>query len=312
MARAQPPLGRPKAAAAPTPKLPGLDAAELPADAIEVGRIADAWGIKGWFKVLPHSASPEALFSSKRWYLQPSERGAKTFSGTVVLRVRETKDHSGTIVAWRRTSPTAPPPKLSRARACSCRAPAFPRRADEYYWVDLMGLEVVNREGVALGRVSDLMSTGPQTVLVLEFRGGWQDPGAHDPVCVRLCRWRGPGRPGASRWTGSPTTERSCAHVMRFDVITLFPELFAPISGRLASRAGPTSRPGGCAVCGPARFCRRQLPPRGRPPLWRRPRHGHDGRAAGALPGRRSGPSGPMQRPWCCFRPWAAAGPCRP
>jgi 16S rRNA processing protein RimM len=79
--------------------LPGLEPAELPADAIEVGRIADAWGIKGWFKVLPHSASPEALFSSKRWFLQPSERGAKTFSGTVLLRVREAKDHSDTIVA---------------------------------------------------------------------------------------------------------------------------------------------------------------------------------------------------------------------
>ena len=52
--------------------LSGLEAAELPADAIEVGRIADAWGIKGWFKVLPYSASPEALFSSKRWYLLPA------------------------------------------------------------------------------------------------------------------------------------------------------------------------------------------------------------------------------------------------
>jgi len=41
---------------------PPLETAELPADAIEVGRILDAWGIKGWFKVLPHSASPEALF----------------------------------------------------------------------------------------------------------------------------------------------------------------------------------------------------------------------------------------------------------
>jgi 16S rRNA processing protein RimM len=39
--------------------------------------------------------------------------------------------------------------------------------ADEYYWVDLLGLDVVNREGVALGQVKDLMSTGPQTVLVL-------------------------------------------------------------------------------------------------------------------------------------------------
>jgi len=42
--------------------LTGLETAELPADAIEVGRIADAWGIKGWFKVLPYSADPEALF----------------------------------------------------------------------------------------------------------------------------------------------------------------------------------------------------------------------------------------------------------
>ncbi len=71
------------------PVLPGLEAADLPADAIEVGRIADAWGIKGWFKVFPYSADPEALFSSKRWYLLPAEKGAKTFSGSQMLHVRE-------------------------------------------------------------------------------------------------------------------------------------------------------------------------------------------------------------------------------
>ena len=75
---------------AATPLPAEIEPAELPADAIEVGRILDAWGVKGWFKVLPHSADPQALFSTKRWYLQPSERGAKTFSGTVLLRVRET------------------------------------------------------------------------------------------------------------------------------------------------------------------------------------------------------------------------------
>ena len=77
----------------------GLESAELPADAIEVGRIADAWGIKGWFKVLPYSASPEALFSSKRWFLQPAEIGAKTFSGTELMKIKEAKDHSYTVVA---------------------------------------------------------------------------------------------------------------------------------------------------------------------------------------------------------------------
>ena len=44
----------------------------------------------------------------------------------------------------------------------------FPQAQDgEYYWVDLLGLTVRNREGVVLGVVKDLLSTGPQTVLVL-------------------------------------------------------------------------------------------------------------------------------------------------
>ena len=148
----------------------GLDSAELPSDAVEVGRIADAWGIKGWFKVLPHSASPEALFSSKRWYLQPSERGAKTFSGTVLLRVREAKEHSGTVVASaHEVDDRSAAEMLCGARIFVSRA-SFPTAAeDEYYWVDLIGLDVVNREGVALGRVRELLSTGPQTVLVLEY-----------------------------------------------------------------------------------------------------------------------------------------------
>jgi 16S rRNA processing protein RimM len=148
----------------------GLEPAELPADAIEVGRIADAWGVKGWFKVLPHSASPEALFSSKRWYLQPSERGAKTFSGTVLLRVREAKEHSDTVVASAQdVDDRGAAEALKGARIFVARS-SFPTAGnDEYYWVDLIGLEVVNREGVPLGRVRELLSTGPQTVLVIEY-----------------------------------------------------------------------------------------------------------------------------------------------
>lgn len=154
----------------PAASLPGLDAAELPADAIEVGRIADAWGVKGWFKVLPHSASPEALFSSKRWYLLPTEKGAKTFSGTVLLRVREAKEHSDMIVASaQEVDDRSAAEALKGARIFIARS-SFPTAgADEYYWVDLIGLEVVNREGLALGRVRELLSTGPQTVLVIEY-----------------------------------------------------------------------------------------------------------------------------------------------
>jgi 16S rRNA processing protein RimM len=148
----------------------GLEAADLPADAIEIGRIADAWGIKGWFKVLAHSASPEALFSSKRWYLLPAERGAKTFSGTHLLRVREAKEHSGSVVASAQdVDDRSAAEALKGARIFVARSSFPTAAADEYYWVDLIGLDVVNREGLALGQVRELLSTGPQTVLVIEY-----------------------------------------------------------------------------------------------------------------------------------------------
>ena len=147
-----------------------IEPAELPADAIEVGRIADAWGIQGWFKVLPHSADPQALFSSKRWYLQPTEKGTKTFSGTVLLRVREAKEHSDSIVARADAVDDRNTAELLKGARIFVGRSSFPTAAkDEYYWVDLLGLEVVNREGVHLGTVKDLMSTGPQTVLVVQY-----------------------------------------------------------------------------------------------------------------------------------------------
>ena len=150
--------------------LPGLEPVDLPADAIQVGRIADAWGLKGWFKVLPHSADPEALFSSKRWYLQPTERGKAAFAGTQLMRIREAKVHSDTIVAVAHEMEDRDLAQALKGSRIFIPRSSFPTpELDSYYWVDLMGLSVINREGVALGIVKDLLSTGPQTVLVIEF-----------------------------------------------------------------------------------------------------------------------------------------------
>ena len=147
-----------------------LEAANLPEDAIEVARIADAWGVKGWFKVVPHSADPEALFSAKRWFLQPSERGAKAFTGTVLLNIRQAKDHSDTVVVWAEGVDGRDAAEALRGARVFVPRSSFPSTGtDEYYWVDLIGLQVVNREGVVLGQVRELMSTGPQTVLVLAY-----------------------------------------------------------------------------------------------------------------------------------------------
>jgi len=153
----------------------GLEPAELPADAVEVGRIADAWGIKGWFKVLPHSASPEALFSSRRWYLLPPQRGPQAFTGAALLRIREAKDHSDTVVATAQDVEDRSAAEALRGARIFVPRSSFPTPAeDEYYWVDLIGLDVVNREDQPLGRVKDLLATGPQTTLVLEYEADGQ------------------------------------------------------------------------------------------------------------------------------------------
>jgi len=147
-----------------------LDVIDMPADAVEVGRIGEAWGVKGWFKVLAHSSLPEALFSSKRWYLLPSERGISGFEGSRLLRLIEVKDHAGGIVASAQAIDGRSQAERLRGTRIFIPRSGFPStQADEHYWVDLIGLEVVNREGQVLGLVKELLSTAAQSVLVLEF-----------------------------------------------------------------------------------------------------------------------------------------------
>lgn len=158
----------------------GLTPSSLPDDAIEVGRILDAWGVKGWVKILSHSTDPEALFSAKSWFLQAPDvkfrPGFTAFSGTVSLGVDEAKTHSGSMVA--KFSGVDDRNAAEALRGCRIFLPrsSFPAASkDEYYWVDLIGLNVVNREDVALGLVRDLMATGPHSVLCVEYTSHQED-----------------------------------------------------------------------------------------------------------------------------------------
>jgi 16S rRNA processing protein RimM len=111
---------------------------------------------------------PTALLRKR--FLQPAERGAKTFSGTVLLKVKEAKEHSDSVVATAQEVPDRNTAELLKGARIFVSRASFPTpESDEYYWVDLMGLDVVNREGVALGAVRELLHTGPQTVLVLAY-----------------------------------------------------------------------------------------------------------------------------------------------
>ena len=79
-----------------------LKPSALPDDAIEVGRILDAWGVKGWLKILPHSTEPKALLDAKFWFLQAPDvkfrPGFSAFTGTVTVTIDEAKTHSDSLV----------------------------------------------------------------------------------------------------------------------------------------------------------------------------------------------------------------------
>ncbi|HEV7914098.1 MAG TPA: ribosome maturation factor RimM [Albitalea sp.] len=139
---------------------------------MEVGRILDAWGVKGWVKVQAFAADPQALFSSRRWFLKPPEgQGPRRVAPAASalppwLKVAQVKHHGDGVVAQLHdVDDRASAEALRGARLFVSRA-SFPTAdADEYYWVDLIGLTVVNLQGETLGTVTGLLDTGPHSVL---------------------------------------------------------------------------------------------------------------------------------------------------
>ena len=141
-----------------------------PDDAVEVGRIIDAWGVKGWIKVLPFAADPQALFSSRRWFLRPAEQSRPAPPGAAapppVLKIAESREHGEWVVA--RTLDVVDRSGAEALRGARIFVPrsSFPTAGtDEFYWVDLIGLSVVNREAQTLGTVVGLLDTGAHSVL---------------------------------------------------------------------------------------------------------------------------------------------------
>jgi 16S rRNA processing protein RimM len=150
------------------------EAPALPDDAIEVGRVLGPWGIKGGIKVKPFAADPQALFSSKHWFIQPPETprppGAKPAAAwPSSLRVLSAREHGDGVVATAQELPDRNAAEAMKGARVFVSRASFPAPDDgEFYWVDLIGLAVSNRHGVALGTVTGLMETGPHCVLQVQ------------------------------------------------------------------------------------------------------------------------------------------------
>lgn len=129
-----------------------------------------SWGVKGWIKVQPFSLDPQALFSTKRWFLRAAEGAAAAHTAAVaeqaVLKIVHAKEHGDLVIASAQDLQDRDAAEALRGARVFVSRSSFPTATEgEYYWVDLIGLTVVNREGMVLGEVVGLMETGAHDVL---------------------------------------------------------------------------------------------------------------------------------------------------
>ena len=128
---------------------------------VTVGRIVGVFGVRGWVKVQSHTKPRDNLLRYRPWLIL--ESGA--FHEREVL---DTQHHSKGIVALLAgcSDPTNALPLVGCDIAV--RREIFPPPGEgEYYWTDLIGLQVTTLQGVELGKVSHLIETGANDVLVI-------------------------------------------------------------------------------------------------------------------------------------------------
>jgi 16S rRNA processing protein RimM len=129
---------------------------------IILGRLGAVYGIKGWLKVQAFTDYAESIFDYGTWLIG-----------------RENSWQNAHIVEWRRHNKglivkfadvdVREKAQLLTGMEIAVLASQLPELAeDEYYWRDLVGMQVVNTTGYNMGKVKSLMETGSNDVLVVQ------------------------------------------------------------------------------------------------------------------------------------------------
>lgn len=146
--------------------------APAPTDLVELGAVRGPYGLKGEVRIQPFDADASVLRSTTRWWLVSK-------GSTQAVDVLGVRPYGDVLLArWRDWTVPESVEALKGARVAVSRS-AFPALPDgEYYWTDLIGSTVLNREGEQLGRVTGLSNNGAQDLLSIE--------GEYGPLLVPL------------------------------------------------------------------------------------------------------------------------------
>jgi 16S rRNA processing protein RimM len=179
----------------PEPAPPRSDGgADAPADLIDVGVLRGSYGLQGWVHLQPHSVDAAVLRRTRRWWLlRPQAREAEP-AGTrpapdevaAALQVTGLRvQGAGLVAKWQGCDDPESAQALKGWRIAVGRDDFPPLPEGEYYWVDLVGAQVVNRQGLTLGTVRGLRSNGAHDILEVARAGAVPVPStASAPVLL--------------------------------------------------------------------------------------------------------------------------------
>ena len=127
-----------------------------------IGKIVGVFGVEGWVKIESFAEPRVRIFKYQPWYVTVGQGGEREFVGAeghaqgkgMVARLPGVGDRDAAAA-------------LLGAEIHILRSALPKPKRGEYYWTDLEGLGVRNVEGVDLGRVSHLFSTGANDVVVV-------------------------------------------------------------------------------------------------------------------------------------------------
>ena len=128
-------------------------------DPLIVGRVSGVFGTRGWIKIWSHTRPPENILKYEYWLLGgPGEwRATKLVAG---------KEHGSTLIAQLEGLVDRDVAAGLVGKSIAVRRDELPPTADdEYYWIELIGMRVVNRAGSLLGTVRRCHETGSADVL---------------------------------------------------------------------------------------------------------------------------------------------------
>ncbi|MDP1658905.1 MAG: ribosome maturation factor RimM [Methylotenera sp.] len=129
---------------------------------VVMGRIVAPYGVFGWLKVVPDTEAFDGLFDYDTWWLGKGDDWRE-------MVVETAKVHNDVLVVK-----LAGIDDRDAALACKGKQIAVPRdqlpeaEENEYYWSDLIGLRVKNKQDIDFGLIVDVFETGANDVLVVK------------------------------------------------------------------------------------------------------------------------------------------------